>query len=81
MLQIEGPALKPKEEVILLDDVATSGGSLVEAIDILKKLDVVVRQAIVIIDREEGAKESLSLKRCPLISIFKASDFFSSKLR
>lgn len=81
MLQIEGPALKPKEEVILLDDVATSGGSLVEAIDILKKLDVVVRQAIVIIDREEGAKESLSLKRCPLISIFKASDFFSPKLR
>lgn len=79
MLQLEGPELKPEDEVVLLDDVATTGGSLIESIDILKKLDVTVRQAIVIVDREEGAQKNLALKNCPLVSIFKASDFFTSK--
>ena len=81
MLQVEGPALTAGEEVVLLDDVATTGGSLVEAMTILKKMDVSVRQAIVLIDREEGARENLAKHDCPLISVFKASEFFSSKIR
>lgn len=78
MLQTEGPALKAGDEVVLLDDVATTGGSLVDSIEVLKKMGVIVRQAIVIIDRDEGAKENLSKHACALISIFKASEFFSS---
>ncbi|MFH1691250.1 MAG: orotate phosphoribosyltransferase [Candidatus Omnitrophota bacterium] len=81
MLQVEGPALEAGDEVVLLDDVATTGGSLIDSIEILKKMDVTVRQAIVIIDREEGAAENLSKYGCELISIFKAREFFSSKLQ
>ncbi len=80
MLQIEGPALEAGDEVVLLDDVATTGGSLIDSIEILKKMNVIVRQAIVIIDREEGAGENLSKYGCQLTSIFKAREFFSSKL-
>ncbi len=81
MLQIEGPALEAGDEVVLLDDVATTGGSLIDSIEILKKMDVCVRQAVVIIDREEGAADNLSKYDCSLASIFKAREFFSSKLR
>lgn len=81
MLQIEGPALEAGDEVVLLDDVATTGGSLIDSIEILKKMDVSVREAIVIIDREEGAAENLSKYDCQLTSIFKAREFFSEKLR
>jgi orotate phosphoribosyltransferase len=79
MLQIEGPALNAGEAVVLLDDVATTGGSLIDAIEILKKIDVFVEQAIVLIDREEGASENLARYSCPLVSVFKASEFFSKK--
>ncbi len=81
MLQIEGPSLQAGDEVVLIDDVATTGGSLVDAIAILKQMKVVVRRAIVIVDREEGAGENLSKQGCQLISLFKASDFFSPKLK
>ncbi len=81
MLQVEGPALPAGADVVLLDDVATTGGSLVDAIEVLKKMDVGVRKAIVIVDREEGARENLAKLGCELSSVFKASEFFSEKYR
>jgi orotate phosphoribosyltransferase len=81
MLQVEGPALEALDEVVLLDDVATTGGSLIDSIAILKKMDVRVKKAIVIVDRNEGAGGNLSKEGCELISIFKASDFFSSSIK
>ena len=76
MLQVEGPALKAGDEVVLLDDVATTGGSLKDSIDILRKMNIRAKKAIVIVDRGEGAAESLAKDGCELISIFKASEFF-----
>ena len=58
--RIEGPALKKGDKVILLDDVATTGGSLIEAKRALAKLGVSVKKVIVIVDRGEGAKENLA---------------------
>jgi orotate phosphoribosyltransferase len=81
MLQVEGPPLKAGDGVVLLDDVATTGGSLIDAIEVLKKMDIPVRKAIVIVDREEGAQENLAKSGCDLLSVFKASEFFSEKYR
>lgn len=72
---IEGPPLEEGEEVIILDDVATSGKSLVTAIDKLKSMKIKVKQAYTIIDREEGAAEALEKYDCPLYSIFKLHEF------
>ncbi len=79
MLQVEGPELKEDAEVVLVDDVATTGGSLVDSIAILKKLNIHPKRAIVIVDREEGAVENLAREGCALTALFKASEFFSSK--
>ncbi len=72
---IEGPSLPKGSRVVLVDDVATTGGSLIEAKMVLDKQGVKVDCAIVIVDREEGAKENLARAGCCLISLFKKSDF------
>jgi len=72
---IEGKELKPGERVVVLDDVATSGGSLVKSIEVLKQEKVKVIKAITVVDREEGAQEALAELGCPLVSLFKKSDF------
>lgn len=73
--QIEGPALKAGSKIILVDDVATTGKSLVEAKEALDKIGAKVKGAVVIVDRDEGAKENLAKADLPLEAIFKIEDF------
>ena len=77
MRQIEGPPLKRNSKVILVDDVATTGKALIEAKEVLNKENIKVDSAIVIVDREEGAKDNLYREGIRLISIFQAKDFGS----
>lgn len=72
--QIEGPALKKKDRVILVDDVATTGHTLVEAKQILDDMGVCVDRVIVIVDRGEGAKENLAKVGLRLDAIFSRSE-------
>lgn len=72
---IEGKELTKKDKVILVDDVATSGGSLVKALKVLKDHKIKVIKAVVVIDREEGGREALAELGCPLVSLFKANEF------
>jgi orotate phosphoribosyltransferase len=77
-LNIEGPALKKGTKAVIIDDVATSGGSLAKAIDILKLEGVTVEKAIVLVDRKEGAQEALKAKGCSLVSLFTIDQFLNS---
>jgi orotate phosphoribosyltransferase len=72
--QVEGPALKAGDRVVLVDDVATTGKSLVEAKQVLDSLGVIAEKAIVIVDRNEGARENLSRAGLKLESIFNLTD-------
>lgn len=72
--QIEGPALEKNSRVVLVDDVATIGGALIEAKTALNQIGVKVDRAIVIVDRDEGARESLAKAGCKLESIFTIED-------
>ena len=47
-------------EVIMIDDVATTGGSVVNAIKSLKEVNISVKDAYVIVNRLEGADEALA---------------------
>jgi orotate phosphoribosyltransferase len=58
-----------------VDDVATTGNSLVEAKQALDNVGVKVETAIVILDRCEGAAENLAKAGLKLESIFSRSDF------
>lgn len=55
---IEG-IYRPGQTAIIVDDLATGGGSLVETADKLRRAGVFVRDAIVLVDREQGAQRRL----------------------
>ncbi|MFN3490963.1 MAG: orotate phosphoribosyltransferase, partial [Anaerolineales bacterium] len=48
------------ETVLIIDDLATTGGSKFEAIEKLTSAGLIVKDVVVLIDRQSGAKESLS---------------------
>jgi orotate phosphoribosyltransferase len=47
------------ETVVVIDDLATTGGSKFEAIEKLTAAGLKVRDVVVLIDRQSGAKEAL----------------------
>lgn len=57
--EIEG-VYHPGETVVVIDDLATTGGSKFEAIEKLTGAGLVVKDVVVLVDRESGAKESLA---------------------
>ncbi len=56
--EIEGQ-YQAGETVVVIDDLATTGGSKFEAIEKLTGAGLVVRDVVVLVDRQSGAKESL----------------------
>ena len=73
--QTEGPPIPEGSRVILIDDVATTGKAFILAIDVLERQGVKAPKAYCIVDRGEGAKESLAKRGCELVSIFTAKEF------
>jgi uridine monophosphate synthetase len=57
--EIEG-AYVPGERVVVIDDLATTGGSKFEAIDKLRAAGLEVQDVVVLIDRQSGAREALA---------------------
>lgn len=56
--QVEGDVLEG-ERVVFVEDVATTGGQALEAVDVLKGLGAQVPAIVSVIDREEGARENI----------------------
>lgn len=71
---LEGPELYEKDKIILVDDTTTTGKSLIESAQILRARGLKVSEAVVLVDREEGAKENLQKIDIKLISLFTAKD-------
>jgi len=69
--QIEGGDVKNKK-VLVIEDVTTSGGSVVKTIQILRENQAKVDEVLVVVDRESGAEEklqSLNVSFIPLLSV------------
>ncbi len=62
------------DEFVIVEDVATTGGSTLRVVHALREKGARVSRAIVVVDREEGAASALSSSGVELISIFKAKD-------
>jgi uridine monophosphate synthetase len=58
-VEIEGE-YQPGEVALVIDDLATTGGSKFEAIEKLTGAGLIVKDVVVLIDRQSGAKESLA---------------------
>ena len=62
------------QKVLIVEDVATTGGSVVKAIDALRDEGLAVNKVLVVVDREEGAQESLKDYNIELVPLVKASE-------
>ena len=64
-------------KVVMIDDVATTGGSVVNAIKSLKEVNISVKDAYVIVNRTEGADEALlelGVKMHSILNILQISE-------
>ena len=59
--RIEG-IVKPGWRVVMLDDVLTTGGSVLQAIEVVEQIGVEIAAVVCIVDRLEGAREALAPK-------------------
>jgi len=74
-LQIEGD-LNAQDDVIIIDDVVTTGGSTIKAIDVAREHDLNVMAVIILVDRcEEKGRENIEKKGVKVHAIFTVHDF------
>ena len=71
--QLEG-ALEQGDRVVLLEDVATTGGQALEAAEIIRACGGEVVRVIATIDRLEGARENFESAGIPFESLFTRDD-------
>ena len=71
--QIEG-VLDPESRVIVVDDVVTTAGSTLKAIEAAEAAGHTVVAVICLVDREEGGGEKLA--KYPFYPIFRKSEIF-----
>ncbi len=71
-MDVEG-VFSDGQRVVLIDDLATTGGSKFEAIDKLKSVGLSVKDVVVLIDRESGAAQDLSEAGYQLHAIYTLS--------
>ncbi|MCC6320888.1 MAG: orotate phosphoribosyltransferase [Phycisphaerales bacterium] len=71
--QLEGK-LEKGDGVVLLEDVATTAGQALEAVNVLKDLGANVLGVIATIDRQEGAAENMKAAGVPFEALFTKAD-------
>lgn len=72
---IEGARhLKPGMRVVLVEDVITTGGSILKARDRVSEAGLAPRGVVVIVDREEGGREALEAAGLKVVSLFTKTD-------
>jgi orotate phosphoribosyltransferase len=71
--RVEGP-FEQGELVCLLEDVVTSGGALAEAVGALREEGLVVRNAVCVVNREEGGADALARLGVRLRALYLAGE-------
>jgi len=70
---VEGP-VEPGQRVVIVEDVTTTGGSSLLAIDRVHEFGLVVERVITVIDRLAGAKDAFAARGIPLESLVTIRD-------
>ena len=71
---IEGP-VQAGMKVVIVDDVVTTGGSSLQAIDRIQEFGCEVVHVVAIVDRMEGGAASFAARNLPLSSLLTIQDF------
>jgi len=70
--QIEGN-FKSGDTIVVVDDVITTGGSTLKAVDVIEAAGGKVAFCLVLVDREEGGKQAIEARGIHVISLFNRS--------
>jgi orotate phosphoribosyltransferase len=76
--RIEG-VYEPGARVCLIEDVVTSGGAAIAAVEALREAGLECRTAVCVVDREEGGTEMLAGRAVRLHSLFLAGELLETK--
>ncbi len=71
---VEGP-IAPGERVVVVEDVVTTGGSSIAAIEKLRNFGVTVERVLAIIDRQAGGREAFAAIGVEFESLLDIRDF------
>ena len=72
---IEGPLPPEGSCVTVLEDVVTTGGSSLKAVEKLRDAGCRVERVVTIVDRQEGGEEAMKEAGIKLVSLFKLEEF------
>jgi len=74
---IEGP-FKQGDHVAVIEDVITTGGSAIRAIDAVRAAGGVVAGVLALVDREEGGRQTIEKAGVPVIALVAASQILKA---
>ena len=70
--QIEGN-FSEGDTIVIVDDVITTGGSTIKAMDVIEAAGGKIAFALVLVDREEGGRAAIEARGVPVVSLFSRS--------
>jgi orotate phosphoribosyltransferase len=70
---IEGP-FQPGDGVAVIEDVITTGGSALRAVDAVVAAGGTVRGVLALVDREEGGREAIEARGIEVLSLVRAGE-------
>ncbi|ACS34402.1 orotate phosphoribosyltransferase [Thermococcus gammatolerans] len=76
--QIEGD-VKEGDRILLVEDVTTTGGSVLRAAEVLESLGARIAAIAVVVDREEGAEGSITSKGYTFLPVIRVSELLERK--
>lgn len=73
--RLEGPPLLPGERVVVVEDVITTGGSSLKAVEAVEEAGCKVVAVIPLVDRREGGTEKIQALGIEVDPVFTVEDF------
>lgn len=71
--QVEGP-YREGDRVVVVEDVITTGGSALKAVDVLRQHGAHILGVLALVDREEGGREAIEAHGVPVVSLARAAE-------
>lgn len=65
---------QPGERILVIEDLITSGGSIIQSAERMRALGLIVEDCVVLIDREQGGTENLAAAGIRAHSVFQIHD-------
>jgi orotate phosphoribosyltransferase len=75
--RVEG-VFEEGERICLVEDVVTTGGALIAAVEALRESGLVCESAVCVVDREEGGEEQLAAHGIRLRRLFTAQEILAA---